>query len=150
MPLPSGDVECATSLCWIPRCMAAGWVLACPFRRMLERKVHGELPSLPRPDDNHLNIDAYRFSRQLHLKCAVVIFNRTYHTRARRGGLVSAGAILEELIERAADRQRFYRPARRLKPGAKAKQPMQLELDFEPVARDPERPLFDLVPEAYD
>ena len=82
-----------------------------------------------------------------------MIRNRTYHARARRGGLVSCGDVLEELAERAADRQRFYRPARRPKPGAKAKPSLQMELDFaqqEPVARDPERPLFDLLPEAYE
>ena len=78
------------------------------------------------------------------------MFNKSYHARARRGGLVSAGEILDELVERAADRKRFYRPARRPKPGGKAKPSLQLELDFEPVPRDPERPLVDLLPEAYD
>jgi hypothetical protein len=81
-----------------------------------------------------------------------VIRNRTYHAWARRGGMVSAGEILGELVERAADRQRFYRPALRPKPSAKASQSLQLEFDFaqqEPPARDPERPLFDLMPEAY-
>ena len=38
------------------------------------------------------------------------MFNRTYQTRASRGGMVSAGEILEELVERTADRQAFYRP----------------------------------------
>ncbi len=78
------------------------------------------------------------------------MFNKTYHARARRGVMVSAGDVLEELIERAADRRRFYRPTRRPKPGAKAKPSMQLELFAqEPVARDAERPLFDVIPEAY-
>jgi hypothetical protein len=80
--------------------------------------------------------------------------------------MVSAGAVLDELIERAVDRQRFYRPERRPKPGAAAKQCkkrsgkvhwLQLELFAdEPISqkcyvlRDAERSLFDLIPEAYD
>jgi hypothetical protein len=77
--------------------------------------------------------------------------------------MVSAGAVLDELIERAVDRQCFYRPERRPKPGAAAKQckkrsgkvHWQLFAD-EPISqkcyvlRDAERPLFDLIPEAYD
>jgi hypothetical protein len=78
-----------------------------------------------------------------------VIRNRTHHARAQRAGLVSCGQILEELVERAADR-RFYRPARRPKPRAAAGQSLQLELFADqPVPRDPDRPLFDLLPEAY-
>ena len=50
------------------------------------------------------------------------MFNRTFQLQSRRGGLVSCGDVLEELVERAADRQRFYRPARRPKPGAAAQQ----------------------------
>ena len=79
------------------------------------------------------------------------MYNRTFQLRSRRGGLVSCGDVLEELVERAAERQRFYRPARRLKPGAKAKSSLQLELFAqEPVARDAERPLLDVFPEFYD
>jgi hypothetical protein len=81
------------------------------------------------------------------------VFNRTFQLRSRRGGLISCDDVLEELVERAADRQRFYRPACRPKLGAKAKPSLQLELDFaqqEPVARDADRPLFDLLPEAYE
>jgi hypothetical protein len=64
--------------------------------------------------------------------------------------MVPVSAVLEELVECAADRQRFYRPARRPKLGAKAKPSLQLELfSQEPTARDAERPLFDLIPEAY-
>ncbi len=95
-----------------------------------------------------------------------MIRNRSYHAHARRAGLLSCGQILEELVERAADRrQRFYRPGHRPKPGAVAKQSLQLELfadqtdsgheKFMPgingsVPRDAERPLFDLLPEAYE
>ncbi len=48
--------------------------------------------------------------------------------------MVSAGAILEELVERAADRQHFYRPGRRPAPGVAGKpckttsNPLQMEL----------------------
>jgi hypothetical protein len=57
--------------------------------------------------------------------------------------MVSAGAILEDLVERAADRQRKKRSGN-LRGG------LQLELfSDEAVRRDPERPLFDLLPEAY-
>jgi hypothetical protein len=63
---------------------------------------------------------------------------------ARRDGLVSVGTILEELVERAADRRRKKRSGN-LQGG------LQLELFADqPVPRDPERPLFDLLPEAYD
>jgi hypothetical protein len=56
--------------------------------------------------------------------------------------MVSAGAILEELVERAADR-------RRKKHGAKLQGGSQLELfTDEPIPRDAERPFFDLIPEA--
>jgi hypothetical protein len=55
--------------------------------------------------------------------------------------MVSAGEILEELIARAADRRRKKRKL----------QGLQLELFADPpVPRDPERPLVDLLPEAYD
>jgi hypothetical protein len=78
------------------------------------------------------------------------VFSKTYHARARRGGLIFAGAVLEEMVERAADRHRFYRPGLQPNPGAKAKSSLQLELFAqEPPARDAEPPLFDLLPEAY-
>lgn len=51
-----------------------------------------------------------------------LVFNKTYHARARSGGLVSAGAILEELVERAADRPRKKRSSGNLQGG------LQLEL----------------------
>jgi hypothetical protein len=58
--------------------------------------------------------------------------------------MVSAGAILEELVERAADRQRKKRSGN-LQGG------LQLELfEDQPVPSDPDRPLLDLMPEAYD
>jgi hypothetical protein len=70
-------------------------------------------------------------------------FNRTYHARARRGGMVSAGAILEDVVERAADRQRNKRSSGNL-------QGLQLELfSDQSVPRDPDRPLLDILPEAY-
>jgi hypothetical protein len=77
------------------------------------------------------------------------VFNRTYTLRSRRGGLVSAGAILEELVERAADRRRAKKRSGNLQGG------LQLELFDEPITqqsyvpRDPDRPLLDLIPEAY-
>jgi hypothetical protein len=79
------------------------------------------------------------------------VCNKTY-ARARRGGLVSAGEILEELVGRAANCQRFYRPKRRQKPGElKPNSPCSLSwFAHEPVPRDDGRPLFDLIPEAYD
>ena len=44
-----------------------------------------------------------------------------YQIRSRRGGQVTAGEILEELVERAVDRKndrpKFYRSARRTRPG---------------------------------
>jgi hypothetical protein len=58
--------------------------------------------------------------------------------------MVSAGAILEEQVERAADRRRKKRSGN-LQGG------LQLELFADqPVPRDPDRPLLDLMPEAYD
>ena len=63
------------------------------------------------------------------------MFNKTHHAGARRGGLVSTGAILEELVERAADRQRKKRSGN-LQGG------LQLELfSDEAVPRDAERPV---------
>jgi hypothetical protein len=65
-------------------------------------------------------------------------------SRARRAGLVSCGQILEDLVERAADRWRK-------KHGAKLQESLQLDLFAdEPIPRNAERPLFDLIPEAYD
>jgi hypothetical protein len=70
-----------------------------------------------------------------------LVVNRTYKLRSRRAGLISSGEILEELVERAADRKRRQRKL----------QGLQLELFApEPVPRDPGRPLVDLLPEAYD
>ncbi len=72
-----------------------------------------------------------------------MIRNRSYHARARRAGLVSCGQILEELVERAVDR-------RRKKRSGKLQGGLQLELFADqPIPRDPDRPLFDLLPEAY-
>ena len=96
-----------------------------------------------------------------------MIRNRSYQIRSRRYGLVSAGDVIQELVERARDRERFYRPERRTKPGIAAKeckkssgklQGVQLELFADElkvncspsVNSDPDRPLFDLFPEAYD
>jgi hypothetical protein len=65
------------------------------------------------------------------------MFNRSYQTRWRR---------------RPEDPQQFYR-LRRPRPSAKRARTAtsQLTLNFEkaPVVRDPQRPLFDLFPEAY-
>jgi len=76
-----------------------------------------------------------------------LIFNRTYQLRSRRGGMVSAGEILEELTERAADRRRKKRSGKL--------QGVQLELDFEqhfadqPATDGRDRPpLADLFPDA--
>ena len=56
--------------------------------------------------------------------------------------MVSAGAILEELVERAAARK---------KRSGNLQGGLQLELfSDEAVPRDAARPLFDLLPEAYD
>lgn len=101
----------------------------------------------------------------------VGISNRSYQIRSRRGALVPVGEVLQELVERAADR--FYRPAQRpcqkvsgkrdpIKKSGKL-QGVQLELfrvepntsHFPPsnegpkLEADPARPLFDLFPEAY-
>jgi len=80
---------------------------------------------------------------------------------------VAAGEVIQELVEGAADRQRFCRPERRtspgIRPGARANkckksggklEGVQLELIAEPVSTtvdvsSAERPLFDLFPEAY-
>jgi len=92
------------------------------------------------------------------------MFNRTYQIRSRRGGLVSAGDVIQELVERAAVRQTFHRPAQRPKPGAARKlarkpaggklQGVQLELDFvekpRAVENPTQQPLADLFPEAYE
>jgi hypothetical protein len=92
------------------------------------------------------------------------MFNRSYQLRSRmtrKTGLVGAGEIIQEMVERAAVRQEFYRPARRVSPVSRSKrkprgkmQSVQLELfPAEAVqhcaVQDPARPLFDLFPEAY-
>jgi hypothetical protein len=57
------------------------------------------------------------------------VFNKSYHARARRGGgMVSAGAVLEELVQRTADRRRQERKTRR----SGQPQDLQLELNFTP------------------
>ena len=92
----------------------------------------------------------------MHHSWCRVIFNRSYQIRASRGGMVSASEILEELVERAGERQGFYRPRRRPKPGVADKRKgksaaVQLELFGNPeIKRDADRPLYDLLPEAYD
>lgn len=45
------------------------------------------------------------------------MFNRTYQIRSRRGDLVSAGEVIQELVERVSERQSFYRPGKRTSPG---------------------------------
>ena len=58
--------------------------------------------------------------------------------------MVSVSEVLDELIERAADR-------RRKKRSGKLQGALQLELFADqPVPRDADRPLFDLLPEAYE
>ena len=65
--------------------------------------------------------------------------------------MVPAREGLDETVERAADRQRFDRPKRRPKQGAKTKPSLELELFAqEPPAGAAERPLLDLMPEAYE
>ena len=64
------------------------------------------------------------------------MFNKTYHARARHRGMVSVGAVLEELVERAADRRRKKRSGNLLG-GA------QLELFAREQIPRAERPLFD-------
>jgi len=89
------------------------------------------------------------------------VFNRSFQIRSRKGGLVS-GDVLQELADRASDRNHFYRPKRRPRPGVKAKggklQGIQLELfgvDGQPTSAKwapSERtrlPLCDLFPTAY-
>jgi len=87
------------------------------------------------------------------------MFNRTYQIRSRTGGLVPVGQIIQELVERAASKDQFYRPEKRISPRArsqrkkhKAVDGRQLELRFphSPAPADSERPLFDLFPEAYE
>jgi hypothetical protein len=53
------------------------------------------------------------------------VFNRTYTLRARRGGMVSAIEILEDLAVRAAERRRAKKRSAKL-------QGLQLELNFTP------------------
>ena len=63
-------------------------------------------------------------------------------------GLLSTGEILEDIAARAADRRRREKKS---KQRAGKLQGIQLELFPDPlVPRDPERPLVDLLPEAYD
>ena len=74
------------------------------------------------------------------------MFNREYHRRAARQALGRVGASL------VLDDSHFYRPAKRVPPGIKVQQrnnaATQLEL-FAP-ARDHDRPLADIFPEAYE
>ena len=58
--------------------------------------------------------------------------------------MVSAGEVLQELVDRASDRRGFYRPRRRPQPGVKDKRsgslhPLQLEL-FAKIPRLPIAP----------
>jgi hypothetical protein len=72
------------------------------------------------------------------------VFNKSYHAVASRGGLVSAGDVIQELVERAADRQRAKKRSGKL-------QGVQLELfPAQPAVQRPpaDRPLGDLFPEA--
>ena len=103
------------------------------------------------------------------------IFNRSYKLRSRCGGLVSAGEIIQELADRAADRPSFYRPKRQISPAADTIKKragireVQLELfhaeqpcvtdtpeltGLPRIAKCPshsaDRPLEDLIPEAYE
>lgn len=72
------------------------------------------------------------------------------------GELEQLGTILRRCLEAAEDR-RYYRPRRRVKPGAERKRTSeqaskQLELFAPPaprIVKDPNRPLADLFPEAY-
>ena len=58
--------------------------------------------------------------------------------------MVSVGEVLNELIDRAADR-------RRKKRNVDLQGGLQLELFADqPAPRDAERPLFDVIPEAYE
>ena len=85
-----------------------------------------------------------------------MIRNRSYRAR---GGMVSVSEVLDELIERAADRRRKKRSGR-LQRGLQlelftdqpvprdAERPLVSESDTTP--RDADRPLFDLLPGAYE
>jgi hypothetical protein len=79
------------------------------------------------------------------------MFNRQLDLWERFSG--AAGEVRQELADRAAYRRSAYRPARY---PIKKKAHGQLEMfHVEPfevlanVVRDPERPLADLIPEAY-
>jgi hypothetical protein len=104
------------------------------------------------------------------------MFNRSFQIRSRqarsgKSGLVPVSEILQELVERAARKESFYRPAKQVSPKSprRARRPSgpdgrQLELPFATAAQaapaipvkeakeagDPARPLFDLFPEAYE
>jgi hypothetical protein len=93
------------------------------------------------------------------------MFNKTYQSRAVRqsgGGHKLAIDALLRLPEdwrplvtiAAAAEGAFYRPKRRplSKRPRRLDRSSQLELPFQekPPARDPQRPLFDIFPDAYD
>jgi hypothetical protein len=88
------------------------------------------------------------------------MYNREYQRRASAQGLRLLGIGLQK-----DEASGFYRPARRVTAGKRCKkssrplQGIQLEMFADPpdpkfyrpaVIRDPERPLADLFPEAYD
>jgi hypothetical protein len=85
------------------------------------------------------------------------MYDRTY--QRRRGELQSLGEILHAALQ-VAD-PNYYRPEHPFRHGRaaskKKKQPkddgklrgVQLEIKFPEAIRDPERPLIDLIPEAY-
>ena len=85
------------------------------------------------------------------------MFNKTYQSRAVRKAVIQALPRLPEpwrplVVVAAAAEEVFYRPQRRVPAGIAGKRrkkgspSLQRELNF---ARDPDRPLFDLFPEAY-
>ena len=95
------------------------------------------------------------------------MLNREFQIRSRRAGLVSVGEVLQELVERAAVRQSFYRPQKPVSPRPRVAKPKksraseasghQLELPFPASSAAPApassynraKPLLDLFSEAY-
>jgi hypothetical protein len=85
------------------------------------------------------------------------MFNRSYQIRSRAGSLVSVEDLIQELVERTAEKQSFYQPDKRISPVRSQRKPKpiesrQLELRFphSPAPADADKPLFDLFPEAYE
>jgi hypothetical protein len=87
------------------------------------------------------------------------MFNKTFQMRARRGGMVPVGEVLQDLVDAADERRASVDNRITDQPTSrhhiKKREPRQLPLLFHMehnknvISRDPDRPLEDLFPDFY-